>query len=147
MSVTTGIVIVAVMAIASFVLVGVSPRTLGHQHADKVALATARPVLVALTVLSPLARLLVTLGNAVTPGEGYKDGPFDSEAELREFVDLAEDSDLIEADERRMIHSVFELGDTIVREVMVPRTEVDFLAGDLTASQAAQVVGDGAHSR
>ena len=127
---------VAVMAIASFVLVGVSPRTLGHQHADKVALATARPVLVALTVLSPLARLLVTLGNAVTPGEGYKDGPFDSEAELREFVDLAEDSDLIEADERRMIHSVFELGDTIVREVMVPRTDVVTIDADHTLGQA-----------
>ena len=138
---------VAVMAIASFVLVGVSPRTLGHQHADKVALATARPVLVALTVLSPLARLLVTLGNAVTPGEGYKDGPFDSEAELREFVDLAEDSDLIEADERRMIHSVFELGDTIVREVMVPRTDMITIDGYKSLHQAMNLFVRSGYSR
>ena len=127
---------VAVMAVVSFVLVGVSPRTLGRQHSDAVALAASRPTLVALKLLSPLARLLVALGNAVTPGEGYREGPFDSEAELREFVDLAEDSDLIEADERRMIHSVFELGDTIVREVMVPRTDMITIDADKSLRQA-----------
>lgn len=127
---------IAIMAVVSFVLVGVSPRTLGHRHADKVALATARPVLLALKVLSPLARLLVAVGNAVTPGEGFREGPFDSEAELREFVDLAEDSDLIEADERRMIHSVFDLGDTIVREVMVPRTDMITIDGAKSLRQA-----------
>jgi CBS domain containing-hemolysin-like protein len=73
-------------------------------------------------VLGPLARLLVLVGNLLTPGPGYRDGPFASEAELRELVDIAEQSELIEAGEREMIHSVFELGDTLVREVMVPRT-------------------------
>ena len=98
-------------------------------------------------MLSPLARLLVTLGNAVTPGEGYKDGPFDSEAELREFVDLAEDSDLIEADERRMIHSVFELGDTIVREVMVPRTDMITIDGYKSLHQAMNLFVRSGYSR
>lgn len=50
-------------------------------------------------------------------------------------------------EERHILDDVFDAGQTSLREVMVPRTEVDFLAGDLTASQAAQVVGDGAHSR
>lgn len=112
----------ATMAALSFVLVGVGPRTLGRQHADSVGLVAA-PVVLALTrVLGPLARLLVFIGNALTPGPGYRDGPFASEAELRELVDIAEESQLIEADEREMIHSVFELGDTVTREVMVPRT-------------------------
>jgi CBS domain containing-hemolysin-like protein len=71
-----------------------------------------------------LARLLVLIGNMVTPGKGFKDGPFASEAELRELVDMAGDSLVIQADEREMIHSVFELGDTLTREVMVPRTDV-----------------------
>jgi CBS domain containing-hemolysin-like protein len=66
--------------------------------------------------------VLVLIGNLLTPGPGYRDGPFASEAELRELVDIAEQSELIEAGEREMIHSVFELGDTLVREVMVPRT-------------------------
>jgi CBS domain containing-hemolysin-like protein len=113
---------VATMTALSFVAVGVGPRTLGRQHSDRIGLIAA-PVMVALTrVLGPLARLLVFVGNVLTPGPGFRDGPFASEAELRELVDIAEESELIEAGEREMIHSVFELGDTLVREVMVPRT-------------------------
>ena len=83
---------IGVMAVVSFVLVGVSPRTLGRQHCDRVALMTA-PVRCCLRrVLGPVARLLVVLGNAVTPGRGYRDGPFESEAELRDLVDLAGES-------------------------------------------------------
>jgi CBS domain containing-hemolysin-like protein len=145
---------IGVMAVVSFVLVGVSPRTLGRQHADQVALLTA-PILVLLRrVLGPVARLLVALGNAVTPGRGYRDGPFESEAELRDLVDMAGESLLIEAGERQMIHSVFELGDTVVREVMVPRTDMVTMDQDKTLRQAMSlflrsgfsripVVGDG----
>jgi CBS domain containing-hemolysin-like protein len=112
----------ATMAALSFVVVGVGPRTLGRQHADAVGLVAA-PVISALSrVLGPLARLLVIVGNVLTPGPGYRDGPFASEAELRDLVDIAEETEVIEADEREMIHSVFELGDTLTREVMVPRT-------------------------
>jgi CBS domain containing-hemolysin-like protein len=114
----------AIMSAMSFALVGVGPRTLGQQHAEAVGLFVAPVLLAARRVLGPLARLLVLVGNALTPGRGYRDGPFASEAELRELVDIAQESELIEAGEREMIHSVFELGDTMVREVMVPRTEV-----------------------
>src|SRR3954471_5890243 len=115
-------VAIATMTAFSFVAVGVGPRTVGRQHADRVGLVAA-PVVLALTrVLGPLARLLVFVGNVLTPGRGYRDGPFASEAELRELVDIASETELIEADEREMIHSVFELGDTLTREVMVPRT-------------------------
>ncbi len=116
------LVAIAAMTALTFVAVGVGPRTLGRQHSDRIGLVAA-PVLAALTrVLGPLARLLVLVGNLLTPGPGFRDGPFASEAELRELVDIAEQSELIEAGEREMIHSVFELGDTLVREVMVPRT-------------------------
>ncbi len=113
-----------IMTAASFVAVGVGPRTLGRQHADRIGLVAA-PVMLALTrVLGPLARLLVVVGNVITPGRGFRDGPFASEAELRELVDMAGESKVIDAGEREMIHSVFELGDTLTREVMVPRTEL-----------------------
>ncbi|HEY8654668.1 MAG TPA: hemolysin family protein [Dermatophilaceae bacterium] len=150
----TLLISIGVMAVVSFALVGVSPRTLGRQHADRVALLTA-PILVLLRrVLGPVARLLVLLANAVTPGRGYRDGPFESEAELRDLVDMAGESSLIEAGEREMIHSVFELGDTVVREVMVPRTDMVTLDQDKTLRHAMSlflrsgfsripVVGDG----
>ena len=119
-----GLVAIAIMAVVSFVVVGVSPRTLGRQHFDTVALWSA-PVAAALrTVLGPVARGFVALGNAVTPGRSYADGPFQTEAELRDLLDRAGESEVIEADEREMIHSVFELGDTVARAVMVPRTDM-----------------------
>ena len=126
----------AVMVLVGFVVLGVAPRTLGVQHADRIALRSAAPARGLAAVLSPLVRLLILVGNAVTPGRGYREGPFASQAELRELVDLAEASDVIEDDERQMIHSVVELGDTIAREVMVPRTEMVFIERHKTLRQA-----------
>lgn len=125
-----------VMIVISYVVVGVMPRTLGRQHAEPVALASA-PIVYGLTrIFGPLPKLLILLGNALTPGKGFRDGPFTSEAELRDLVDLAEERRVIEPDEREMIHSVFELGDTLVREVMVPRTDMVYIERGKTISQA-----------
>ena len=118
---------IGVMLVVSFVAIGVAPRTLGRQHNERVALWSAAPLSAVTSVLGPLPRLLILLGNALTPGRGFREGPFSTETELRELVDIAEASALIEAGERKMIHSVFELGDTTVREVMVPRNDVIFI--------------------
>jgi CBS domain containing-hemolysin-like protein len=118
---------IGVMALVSFVVIGVAPRTLGRQHAQRVALATAGPVSTITSILGPIPRLLIVLGNAITPGRGFREGPFSTETELRELVDLAEASAVIESGERRMIHSIFEFGDTTVREVMVPRGDVVYI--------------------
>lgn len=118
------VVTTAVMAAVTYVLVGVAPRTLGRQHPAGIALAVVPLLGRVLRVLAPLARVLVALGNLLTPGRGLREGPFSTENELRELVDLASESQVIEAGEREMIHSVFELGDTLTREVMVPRTDM-----------------------
>lgn len=135
----TALIAVAIMAVVSFVAVGVSPRTLGRQHVEQVSLLAAPGISVLRTVLGPLAKLLVTFGNAVTPGRGYAEGPFASEAELRELVDLAGESSVIEAGERAMIHSIFELGDTVAREVMVPRPDMVSIGRDRTLRQATSL--------
>ena len=118
---------IGVMLVVSFVAIGVAPRTLGRQHNERVALWSAAPLSWVTSVLGPLPRLLILIGNALTPGKGFREGPFNTETELRELVDIAEASALIESGERKMIHSVFELGDTTVREVMVPRNDVVFV--------------------
>jgi len=133
---TLGVVVAAgVMLVVSYVVVGVGPRTLGRQHADSVALAGSGFIRAMTRVVGPIARLLIIVGNAITPGKGFPEGPFGSEAELRELVDLAEASRLIESGERQMIHSVFELGDTLSREVMVPRTDMVFIEQTKTLRQ------------
>ncbi|HWE89452.1 MAG TPA: hemolysin family protein [Pseudonocardiaceae bacterium] len=123
------------MVVVSYVLVGVGPRTVGRQHPYSIGLLAAGPVRVLGFVLGPLSRLLIRVGNAITPGRGFREGPFSTEVELRELVDLAGERGVVDEGEREMIHSVFELGDTIAREVMVPRTEIVWIERTKTARQ------------
>ncbi|MBB4908188.1 hemolysin family protein [Actinophytocola algeriensis] len=131
-----GLVAALSMIVVSYVLVGVGPRTLGRQHPYSVGLIAAGPVRALGTVLGPLSRLLIVVGNAITPGRGFREGPFSSEVELRELVDMAQESGVVDAGEREMIHSVFELRGTIAREVMVPRTEMVWIEQTKTVRQA-----------
>ncbi|MCW2667969.1 MAG: Hemolysin containing domain-like protein [Frankiales bacterium] len=127
---------VVVMVVVSYVFIGVAPRTIGRQQAERVALIGA-PVALALTrVFGPLPSFLILVGNALTPGKGLREGPFASEAELRDLVDRAQERGVVEEAERDMIENVFDLGDTIVREVMVPRTDMVFIEREKTVRQA-----------
>lgn len=119
------------MVLVNYVLIGVTPRILGRQFPAAVALVGASVVYPVTLVLGPLAQLLVWLGRAFTPrGIGDREGPFTNEDELRRMVDLAERGHVIDAEERQMIHSVFKLDDTSVREVMVPRPDIVFIDHD-----------------
>jgi CBS domain containing-hemolysin-like protein len=127
------------MIVVSYIFWGVAPRTIGRQHANTVACRAAGPLVAFTRVLGPIPRLLIMIGNALTPGRGFVDGPFATEAELREMVDYAEASAVIESGERKMIHSVFDLGNTLVREVMVPRTDMVFIEEHKTLRQAVSL--------
>jgi CBS domain containing-hemolysin-like protein len=137
----------ALMVVISFVVIGVGPRTIGRQHAYTIALAAAVPLHAISVLLTPISRVLVVIGNALTPGRGFRHGPFASEIELREVVDLAQQRGVVADDERRMIQSVFDLGDTPAREVMVPRTEMVWIESDKTAGQATSLAVRSGHSR
>ena len=75
----------AIMTVASFVAMGVGPRTVGRQNAYSIALASAVPLQAISVLLTPISRLLILMGNALTPGRGFRNGPFASEIELREI--------------------------------------------------------------
>ncbi|CAN7370085.1 hemolysin family protein [Microbacterium foliorum] len=118
----------------SFVLVGASPRSFGRHHAEGMLRANARIVRGLRIILGPLAQGLVLLGNRVTPGRGRSS--FTSEEQLLSMVDEAASNDLIEADDRDLIHSVFDFTDQFVRAVMVPRTEMVTVDATATTSEA-----------
>ena len=122
------IVLTAVaMVVFESVFIAIAPRILGRQFAGPIARASAAVVYPVQVVLGPIAQLLVGAGRALTPrGKGDRDGPFSTEVELRQLVDLAEKGEVIDPEEREMIHSVFKLDDTSVREVMVPRPDIVF---------------------
>ncbi|MDR6907090.1 CBS domain containing-hemolysin-like protein [Agromyces sp. 3263] len=112
-----------IMTAVSFVLVGASPRSVGRAHADAVLRLTAPLVHFLRVLLGPLANALVSLGNRVTPGR-IRFAGVSSEEQLLSMVDEATELDVLEEGDRELIHSIFEFNDTVVREVMVPRTDM-----------------------
>jgi CBS domain containing-hemolysin-like protein len=139
--------VVVIMLLVCYVVIGVLPRTLGRQHPYGVGLAAAGLTRALGRVLAPVAELLILVGNAITPGKGFREGPFSSDIELREMVDIAGDRGVVEESEREMLQSVFALGDTIVREVMVPRTELVWIEETKTLRQAVHLATRSGFSR
>lgn len=123
------------MTAVSFVLVGASPRSVGRQHARGLLISCAPIVRAARILLGPLAHLLVIVGNRVTPGVSRRSS-FASEEQLLSMVDEAASQDLIEEDDRDLIHSVFDFTDTLVRTVMVPRTDMVTVSESATTHEA-----------
>jgi CBS domain containing-hemolysin-like protein len=115
----------------SFVAVGASPRSVGRQNAKGLLRATAPVLRTVRVLLGPLANALVAFGNRVTPGVA-SNSSFASEEQLLSIIDEAAENELIEEDDRELIHSVFDFTDRYVREVMIPRT--DLVAVDAGAS-------------
>jgi len=129
--------LIALVAVAPvlYIVAGIWPASLGRQYDRRLAGAAAGLLMPVVRALGPLPRLLLAVGSALTPGRGRESGGA-SEEDLRGLVDLLGERRVIEPGEREMIHSVFELGDTIVREVMVPRTDIVFVEHDKNVRQA-----------
>ncbi len=123
------------MTVASYLLAGLIPRSIGRHYPVRVASTAASVLSPVVRLLGPLPRLLAAAGAAIGPSEGRRESQSGSEEDLRGLVDLLEERQIIEPGERAMIHSVFELGDTIVREVMVPRTDMVFVERSKTLRQ------------
>ena len=124
-----------IMTSVSFVLVGASPRSVGRAHPVSLLTATALLVHIARVLLGPIANALVALGNRVTPGR-TKLATFTSEDQLLSMVDEATELDVIEEDDRELIHSIFEFSETVVREVMIPRTDMITIDADASIDAA-----------
>ena len=139
-----------VMTFITFVFAEVVPKTFTVQRTERAALFIARPVYLLGRVLHPVGKLLLGFSNAVMailPGKGLPKGPFVTEEEIRHLVDVAEEEEEIEEEERELIHSVFEFGDTVVREVMVPRTDMVTIHSEATLDEALEAIIRGGYSR
>jgi CBS domain containing-hemolysin-like protein len=147
---TAGFVIGIVVEIAVFfVFFEVAPKTYAIQHTDRAALLVSG-LLSFLTNFPPLrvlSRGLIGLANVVLPGHGLKEGPFVTEQEIRAAADVAADEEAIEKEERRLIHSIFEFGDTVVREVMKPRPDMVAIEADATIEEGITRAIEGGFSR
>ncbi|OMH37057.1 hemolysin family protein [Tersicoccus sp. Bi-70] len=142
-----GLIGTVVMAAIGFVLVGVSPRQLGRTYSVGVVTATAPLVHFLCVILGPVPGWLISVGSLVTPGAPRADAAFFTEDELREMVYRANESEMIEDNEAELIHSVFDLNDTKVRAVMVPRTDIVGIETGATLREALSLFLRSGYSR
>lgn len=138
--------IVAVTVI-SYAVIGVFARTMGRKNPYSISLRSGMVLQSVAFVLGPVSRLLIWVGNLIAPGAGFRHGPYATEVELREMVDIAQEHGIVEVEERRMIQSVFDLASTTARQVMVPRTEMIWIEEDKHAGQATTLCVRSGHSR
>ena len=143
------IVVIAVNICVVFVVGEAIPRTLGILRTDRIALALARPVemVVRFWPIRVLADGLISITNILVPGRGLREGPFSLPQELIAMADAAVEDAVLDEDERDLIESVIEFGDTIVREVMVPRTDMKTISMNLSVEEALEVTSAAGFSR
>lgn len=140
-----------VMTFLIFVLAEVTPKTFAVQRTEPIALFVARPIRFLGRLFAPVGKVLIwfaNLGAVLIPGSrGMPKGPFVTEEEIRQMVELAEEEEEIEGEERELIHSVFEFGDAIVREVMVPRTDMITMRSGTSLADALELIIEAGFSR
>lgn len=145
-----GVVIgIALNVVVFYVLAEAVPKTYAVIYPEKAALLAARPVwaLANFWPLQMVSRGLISLTNVIVKGKGLQQGPFVSEQELLGIVEAAAQDEVIEHEERELIESIIEFGDTVVREVMVPRPDMVTIDHDLTVTQALDVAINEGYSR
>ncbi len=147
---TGGFVSTIVLSLIVLIFCEITPKTWAVQAPERRARIFIGPVEILSRVLGPLVRVLMFLTNGLVRllgGETVKRGPFVTEDELRLLVEVGEQEGVLEEEEREMIHNVFELADTAVREVMVPRPDMITVEADATLDDAMKIIVEGGQSR
>jgi CBS domain containing-hemolysin-like protein len=139
---TIGVIVAFILnVIVFFVLAEAVPKTYAVLHPERAA-QISTPITAALVRFPPLQLIskgLIGLTNVILPGRGLKQGPFVSEQELLGIVEAAAEDEVIEREERELIESIIEFGDTVAREVMVPRPDMIVIPHDATVTGALDI--------
>lgn len=137
-----GVVIATVFeVVVIFVFAELAPKIWAVQHSERAALFMS-PFLAALVSFPPLrwaTQALIRVANFLLPGKGLKEGPYVTEEELLAMADTAAEEEVIEREERKLIHSIIDFGDTVAREVMVPRPDMVTVNADTRVRDAADI--------
>ena len=140
-------IISVLFTLAYFVVVEAMSKTFAILHSDRVALALAPLVYWLSRILRFPTRLLIGLANALLPGRGLRQGPFVSEEEIRQMAEAGSEEGAIEEGEKELIHSIFEFGDTVVREVMTPEPDVVAIDANRSLDEVLDLVLRHGYSR
>ncbi|MDD3718603.1 MAG: hemolysin family protein [Actinomycetota bacterium] len=138
-----GAVATGMMTFLIFIFSEMAPKTYATNHTERVALAVTPIVNLLSTIFYPIVRVLILISNGVIRlfgGKTIKEGPFVTEGDIKALVSAAEEQDVIEEEEKKLIHSIFEFGDTLVREVMIPRTDMVMLDEEAGLEECLEII-------
>jgi CBS domain containing-hemolysin-like protein len=140
---------VSLNVVVFFIFAEAVPKTYAVLYSDRAALIAARPVsaLVSFWPLRMISQAFIGLTNVIVRGKGLQDGPFIREREFLGMVEAAAEEEVIEHEERELIESVIEFGDTVAREIMVPRPDIVTVHSTVTVDEALDVAFESGMSR
>jgi CBS domain containing-hemolysin-like protein len=145
-----GVVAAFVFSSVLLIIVEIVSKSVAAHHADRLSLAAARPVSWLSVLLTPIIRVLSFVTNLLSrPFGGHvaSDAPLVSPEEIQMLVRMGEEQGVLEQDERDMIHSIIKFGDTVVREVMVPRVDMVSVEADAPVEDLLTIIREHGHSR
>jgi putative hemolysin len=148
-AVAVGLITIA-LALVTLIFGELAPKSIALAHSERIALFVARPIDLLARLASPLVRGLVWATNLVAKpfgGQPRRGLPIVTEEEIKTLVDAGEESGMLEEDEKEMIYSIFEFGETLAREVMVSRVDIVALDADTLLMDAMDVIIKHNHSR
>ncbi len=145
------IVATIVMTVLTVVFGELAPKTFALSHAERIALAMAKPLAIYIKIIAPLVWVFSRLSNLiirrVNGGEIKPASPFLTEEEMKAMISIGEEDGTLEKEEKEMLHNVFEFGDKGVSEAMVPRTEITAIAEDAVVADVLNLVSEKGYSR
>lgn len=139
-----------VMTFLTVVFGELAPKTFAVTHSERVSLLVAKPLELFIKLISPAIWIFKVSANSVLRLFGVKErppSPFVTEEEIKAMIKIAEEERVIKAEEKKLLHRIFEFGDTEVSEAMIPRTEIAAIPEEASVADAMRLVSEKGFSR
>lgn len=144
LALATGIITLLILVFGE-----ITPKTIATIRTEKMALAYARPLIVLMTILTPIVFLINAISNGLLKllGVSRDDAGKLTQGDIQTIVDVGHEEGIIQSDEKDIITNVFELKDSAVKEVMVPRVHVSILDADISFEELLKVFREDKYTR
>ena len=144
LALATGIITLLILVFGE-----ITPKTIATIRTEKMALAYARPLIILMKILTPIVFLINAISNGLLKllGVSREDAGKLTQGDIQTIVDVGHEEGIIHSDEKDIITNVFELKDSAVKEVMVPRVHVSILDADISFEELLKIFREDKYTR
>ncbi len=128
----------------------VTPKILAAKHTEKMALITAPIMEVVLVIFKPLIIFFIGISNLILKIFGLsvtKKSPLITEEELKTMIEMGQEEGVLSEEERKMLHRIFEFGDTLLKDIMVPKDKIIAVSVDTNSDDLLNIFVEEGHAR